>query len=322
MKKREIEKTAKTAKETRMRRLFFRRPDGSLPSGTTVALALALVCAAYFLAGFALSALTSLMLSLWGVTDATYPYAPGWLRLCLTRYALIDISIRFAACSLAAYIACRIAKKTPLPGRNRHLAWGMLIGFFSALFCYAILRLTDSVRTLPGQGASALNEGLYIAAIGSRAWAIETLVGGVFWPNLRKRFSRPMLAFALCVPINALSWLITGAFEPKALLCEVAMALVCCALYERGSFRAAAGFRFAWSVAAYRAFGFSVAGGAGLWIETFPVAKDWLTGGDAGLEAGLLAAALFLLYATALLIRQKRPIAGSNKVKPEDDRIV
>ena len=235
----------------------------------------------------------------WGLSGRTYPYAPGWMRALIASWGSLAAAAQGLLCLGCAALAARFFAKRALQWRGGHFLTGAGIGCLCALAAFALLRLTDSVRSAPSGGTGLFFELSALAAALGSALAPEALIGGLLWPEARGRWNR-WICLAAFVLLDAAMYAIGAPRAVWGWVCLIAQAAACAALYERSSWLAAAGLRAAWHFVAYRLCGFSATGAGGAFLETFPVSRDWLTGGDLGLEGGVCAAALFFL-ATALI---------------------
>jgi len=247
--------------------------------------------------GFAL--LSEALLGAWGVTGKTLPYAPAWLQTAITNYGSLEAIVQGLLGFLSVAFCAKFLRKRALCMRGRHILLGAGIGFGLSAAAFAVLFGTGSVRCMAAGGIYPLSE--LIAALGAiaSAFAPEALLGGFFYPETH---CRPWIAAALFTVLNALLYVLGAVWSLPSIACVLAMSAACAALYMRRSFAAAAALRSFFGIFAHRLFGFSATGAPGLFFETFPVARDWLTGGDLGLESGWLCAALFGLCAAFVWI--------------------
>lgn len=269
---------------------------GRLRTGWALILVLIACVFAQWLGAWGFSALTQKLFALWGVTEKSVSYAPQWLQTAIGCYGSLEAAAQGLCGLAAAWLGARFLLGQRLPGRIRHIFTGAGIGFALSALAFALLRLTDSVRTMPSGGMSPLAEVLsLLGALGS-ALAPEALLGGIVFalaaPHANISLQKGLLfvAFAL---LNALLYALSCPWTPAALASLLCMSAACAMLYARQSWLGAVALRCFWSFSAHRIFGFSSTGLTGMFFETYPVSRDWLTGGDYGLESGWLCALLF-----------------------------
>lgn len=273
-----------------MKRDMFFDADGRLRMGLAAPAAIALYFAAQYIAAAGFGLISGALLKAWGVTAKSLPYAPHWLQTALAGIGSLESVVQGLAGLLAVWFCARFLRKRRLGLRAGHIGTGAGIGFALAAAAFVLLRTTDSVRCMAADRLYPLAE--LFAALGAlgAALAPEALLGGFFAPEMR---GRPWVRALTFMVLNALMYVLGAAWSVPAIACALAMSAACAVLYERLSFAAAAAMRGFFGVFAHRLFGFSAVGAPGMFFETYPVSRDWLTGGDAGLEAGWLCAALF-----------------------------
>lgn len=242
-------------------------------------------------APWAFDALSALLLETWGVTPKALPYAPLWLRTALASYASLR-SLFAGAVSFSAMLLCmRFFAHIPCRVLWRHIALGAGIGICLSAAAFAILVPTGSARVMKSAGIYPLAEFISFAGASFAALSAESLLGGALW-NAAK-LKKIWFKRALFVLLGALMYGLSAPWHLLSLLTVCAMSALCVFLYEKRSFWAAAAVRCFWAFGVHRVFGFSANGTPGIFFETYPVSRDWLTGGDLGLESGLLCAVLF-----------------------------
>lgn len=290
-----------------MGRFSLRDARGRLRMALAAPVMLVSFFCAQYAAAWGLSALFSRLLQLWGVTNKTLPYAPDFLRTIVSCYGSLEMLLQGLAGFGAAALCALFLRKTRFSFRPGHILPGFGIGFGLSAVCFVLLRATDSVRCMAAGETSALAEGLHAAGVFAYALATEALIGG----SLYSRRLRPTLAVPLYAALNCAMYVLSVPFTLPALLGALALSAACSVLYQKRSFWAAAALRGAFSLSAHRLFGFSHTGAPGIFFETFPVSRDWLTGGDLGLESGWLCAVLFAACAALLWIflKNKNDIA-------------
>ena len=258
---------------------------------------------------WAFDALAALLLEIWGVTAKTLLYAPAWLQTALASY----FSLRSLVCGALGYggvlLCARYLYKDRLHVQWRHIALGAGIGICLSALAFAILMPTGSVRTMKAHGVFPLAELFSFAGAAFSALSAESLLGGVLYRASRLR--RPWLKRLVFVLLGALLYGLSASWSFLSILSVFAMSALCASLYEKRSFWASAAVRCFWAFGTHRIFGFSANGTPGIFFETYPVSRDWLTGGDFGLESGLLCAVLFA--AAAFIVQNLIQIPASEE---------
>lgn len=291
---------------SRLRRVFW--CNGRMTTAWFVPLSLLLFFFAQWLGAWALGRISLGLFSVWGVTEKSIVYAHVWLQTAVGCYGSLEAAAQGLLSLLALSLAMRFLRKESLPFRLRHIFCGAGIGFALSGIAFAVLRLSGSVRTMPAAAVSPLGEALTLLGAFFAVLGPEALVGGVLFQTAFSAAEKTAaestrmeivlsLLFAL---LGSLFYLLSCAPTPGAITVCLCMSLACTALYLRRSYLSAAAMRCFWTFSAHRVFGFSASGDAGMFLETYPVSRDWLTGGDLGLESGWLCALLFALAALAI----------------------
>ncbi len=264
-------------------------------------LLVALFFAAQWLGAWLFGLGSQALLNLWGVTQKTLPYAPQWLQTLLSCYGSLEAIAQGLFGFAAAWLGAKYLRKKPIRLQFGHILSGAGIGFGLSAIAFVLLKCTGSVRTMGSGSVGILSEiltllGAFFAVLGP-----EALLGGCFFDHLPKKNPLWLAVFAL---LNALLYILSAYWTPAAIIGALAMSAACALLYWKQSFLAAAALRCAWVFGAHRIFGFSANGAPGIFFETYPVSRDWLTGGAMGLEGGWLYAIL-LCAACAILFFAK-----------------
>lgn len=280
----------------------FSSPNGALRPAISVPLTLCAFFAAQWLGAWGFGQISSLLLSAWGVTDKSLPYAPAWLQTAIASYGALESAAGAIAACFAVLLCAKFLFRRPLRLHCRHILLGSGIGFALSAAAFAVCMLTGSTRCMAAGSVSIAAECITVIGTFFCALAPEALLGGVFFPLLR---GNRWLRIAVFAALNLVMYVLGVYWTAPALLAAAALSAACAALYETKSFWAAAALRCFFSVFAHRLFGFSANGAPSLFFETYPVSRDWLTGGDLGLESGWLCAALFLLAAVLIIRRRK-----------------
>jgi len=280
-----------------MKRNLLRDAQGRLKPALAAPIVLVLYFASRILAGHGFVLLSAGLFRFWGLTDKSLPYAPLWLQICAANLLSLQSAVQSLFGLLCVLLCAKFLRKSPLRIRIRHIYLGAGIGFGLSAAAFVLLFCTGSVRCMPAAGVFPLAEAIVCLDALASAFAAEALLGGFLAPQLRVK---PMARLVLMTAAGALLYVPTAYWTLPSIACVLAMAASCAVLYEKRSFAAAAALRGGFAVFAHRLLGFSAEGAPGIFFETYPVSRDWLTGGDFGLESGWLCAALFAAGAIVL----------------------
>ena len=283
-----------------MSKNFFTGQSGALKNIFAVPAAVIAFFAAQFLGAWAFDSVAALLLELWGVTAKSLPYAPAWLRTCIASYSSLRMAFSGLTAASAVLLCARFLLKKRIFAPWRHIASGAGIGSCLSALAFLILYPTGCVRIMRASGIYPLAELISFAGAAAAAFSAEALLGGFLCSasSIRRSWIKRIAFTALGTVFYGLS----APWSLPALMSVGAMSALCALLYEKRSFWAAASVRCFWAFCAHRVLGFSANGVPGIFFETYPVSRDWLTGGDLGLESGWLCVLLFA--AAALFVHR------------------
>ncbi|NLG24211.1 MAG: CPBP family intramembrane metalloprotease [Clostridiales bacterium] len=298
---------------------WLRRPAARLAlallAGYGAYLAIASGASAFFWGGY------NALIDAWGVTARNAQYAPGWVRGLGEASPSLHAVFQNALVMLALWGLWRAFERRapgagPHGGASRGIfgarrgaaglgEWGMglLLAALLVAAAAALLLLTDTSRLGWRLGAPritwmtlALLPAALMAAMGEELFARGYAMG-----MADKALGRPA-GYAASVAATLLIHA-PGGLTPMAALNVTLMGLLCGRMYERtGAIWMGVGFRLGWTYMAAAVAGFS--GGENAVYEIYAASRYWLSGGDAGLMQGALAA---LLLALALLLLWRAP---------------
>lgn len=274
------------------RRAFVGRDGLRIGWALLTAYAVSLLAAAGFMAG--ISALYEYMLGVWNLTSDNISRAPAWAQALFYNYSSISGILQGALLmGVLAALSRALLGRAPKPGKG-YIRW-MGLGAALAVAGVLLLRLTDSVRwgwslLKPQIGAYTA---LSLCALLLSCAFEEGLWRGIVLPLLQSRL--PSLGAALvCAAFSTLAYAAGGEVPALGLLNSAILAFGCALLSQStGGFVAGAALRFGFYAVSGNIFG--MASQAGAVYETYLVARDYLTGGAAGLGGGLMGTALLLL---------------------------
>lgn len=274
------------------RRAFVGRDGLRIGWALLTAYAVSLLAAAGFMAG--ISALYEYMLGVWNLTSDNISRAPAWAQALFYNYSSISGILQGALLMGVLAALSRALLRRPFKLGAGFFKW-LGIGAALAVAGVLLLRLTDSVRwgwslLKPQIGAYTA---LSLCALLLSCAFEEGLWRGIVLPLLQSRL--PSLGAALvCAAFSTLAYAAGGEVPALGLVNSAILAFGCALLSQStGGFAAGAALRFGFYAVSGNIFG--MASQAGAVYETYLVARDYLTGGAAGLGGGLMGAALLLL---------------------------
>ena len=307
-------------------RKIFLRPEGGLRPAWRAALGILLTLAAYSAVLYGLAALFGALFDVWGLTTANLTRAPRWAQSVVRWhsdfcYALaygagIAVGVLWARRFSVSVQTGKAASETAAAGATAYsrppvsrkpALFAVLLGLLLSGGLGARALATDCMRvespwSAPHFSLSQLSA-LLVLALGRLLG--EMLTKRLCFDALRARSRRRawIVSVALATLLNLRGLSVLGVLN--ALL----MAMVGCALYERGGLLASAALQTIWAAGATLLLGFPGmnASAAAVW-PLYHVSDAWLTGGNAGPMSG---AWFTLLLSAALLILLRQPLVST-----------
>ena len=281
----------------------FRDEAGRWRAGWLLALSLAAYLALSLAVRAGLGAAYTALFDAWRINADNAHLAPAWARLV---YAWHGSSVT-ALAAVAALCLSQLLIRLWSVSQNRPksafggFALAGLTGLLAAAMLAALCLLPDSMRlewplSRPHfDGAQPVL--LLLSLLG--VLAEEVFLRRVLQDGLRGRWGE-----GLATACAAMAFVLVGGWPGSLLgaLNALLLGLVCGWVYARGGLWHTVGFRWGWSVANVFLLGFG--GGSHAVYRLYGVSERWLTGGDAGLTAGLWAT-LALCAALAWLGRER-----------------
>ena len=297
-----------------MRRIFraflrFLRA-GALPLGAAAALGVGFL----FTSGY--HWLTARLFAAWGVTSANLSLAPGWVQFVVQNAAILGAMLLNGAIALLALGLLRL-QTCERPKWGRGLPSGLALGALIAALALLLFRLIDAMRfgyALYRPQFSASTPLLFaycaLAALGaellSRGFALRALL----------RSNRRALAYLVSVLFQVILYGLTEQVSAISLLNCALWGLLAALLYERtGGVACAWGLQFALQALTAGVLGMPPRAPGAL-FELYSGASNWLTGGDAGLNAGIYLTLVFSALIAWYVWTGRRPAkaeAGAKK---------
>ena len=295
-----------------MKRFFkvFFGDEGELKFGWRLAFGVACYMLAFYGVIWGLGAGFGALFAAWGLTNANLAYAPVWARQIVFWHTDFTYMLAYALSLLAAVTFAKVPAKA-LDGkiiRTGALA-GAGLGAVLTLVAFAL----DSMRLEWPLGEPSFSpyhiSALAVLLLGS--FSGEALSKRLVFGPVRMRFGR----FAGFAAVAALSVALSGAWtKPTALVSAALMGITGCALYERGGLFASAAMAAGWT--AWTTWLFAWPNGNAVSVyRMYMVSDPWLTGGNAGANAGLGAVIGWMIIAAFLLRGELR--GGIARIKKE-----
>lgn len=244
----------------------------------------------------------------WGLTSDNLAYVPMFARQIVYWHTDFTYILAYAACIL---VSALVAKNWSKPAANdaRLAGIGALAGFGSGALLSTAALLVDSMRLERPLGeislSPALISGLIVVLLGCICG--EMLSKRLIFDPVRQRYGR-WVAYAATAIVA-----IFADLTPMGALNGILMALIGCVFYERGGMLASAALRAGWMIWTNLVFAWPGSGSASMY-RMYTVSEIWLTGGNAGAEAGFGCTLLWMIIAVILLRKDvKRLMNRMNK---------
>ena len=242
------------------------------------------------------SAIFGALFEAWNLTNENLIYAPGWARQIVLWHTDATYALAYcASASAALLLAKRWNKERKSSGKEIGRATLMGVGLGALLTAIALG--FDSMRLEASLGElsifSSTFSALAVLMLGSLCG--ETLTKLLVFDAVRERLGRVWGYAAVAI----LSVLLAGMWtNPVGLINALLLGIVGCAVYERGGLFASAALSAGWS--AWTTWLFAWPGTGASVYRMYTVSDAWLTGGNAGANAGLGATVGWIIIATLL----------------------
>lgn len=274
---------------------------GLLRIGWRLALGIGVYAAVLYGVIGILSLIFGKLFEAWGVTNANLVYAPRWAQWIVAAHADAIYLAAYAAALLGGMV---LAKRWTAPRKNaaKVTARGALVGMVPGMALTAVVFLLDSMRlesalTEPAMGF-AQGSALAVLLLGSLSG--EMLTKRLVFDPVQHRFGR-WSGYAAAV-LTAVMLSVSRVY-PVGLITAALMGIAGCAMYERGGLMASAAMAAGWSAWTGWLFAWPKNGSACVY-RMYTVSDVWLTGGNAGAEAGFGAVVLWMIIAAILLRKE------------------
>ena len=269
--------------------------DDGLRAGWKMARDVAAYLAVFYGVIFGLAALFSALFGAWGLTTDNLRRAPAWAQQVVVWHTDFSYAAAYALSGLVGVLLTRRRVRS----RSRGAWSGAGLGLLIAALLTAIALCFDCTRMERPLSEPNLSA---VQLVSAAVLILGKLSGEILTKRiLFDRSRRRAVGYALvCVA----TFLLMGAWTGVAVAVNaVLMAIVGCALYERGGLAASTGFQ----CAMYLWFGM-IFGWPGMTVSVSPVyalyhiSDAWLTGGASGALNGW-GMAVVLTAAAAVLLR-------------------
>jgi hypothetical protein len=293
-----------------MKKLILDDP-GAPRRGVALLASLGALMLAAWLAPFALSAWMEGLFSIWNVTAENVARAPQWIQWLYAVWPLLISFVQGAAVWALALILARVFRA------DLRLRGGFFPGLAAsaaltlaavALFCALdVMRFGYALTQPQMSGLSAL----LLAAAAAQA------AGAVFATGLIGAIASGWSRAASLAAAAIFYALFFGKWTPLGLINGALFGLGLELMREKsGGVAPAAGFLMGFSALTTALIGFP-ARQIGAVYEFYPVSKPWLTGGDAGVWAGLFmtVALIGAILALALPIQKTKAAPPGRRAK-------
>lgn len=281
-----------------MKRFFgvFLNDEGRLKSGWRLAVGFSAYALAFYGVLWLANAVFGALFSAWGLTDTNLTYAPVWAQQIVLwhtdfTYALAYGLSLLAACALTGSNRRKVAPENIVASALMGAGVGAMLtllafGFDSMRLEWPLCEASFSLRHVSA---------LVILLLGSLSG--EALTKWLAYETMRKRYGRG----AGYAAVIALSMLLSGAWSsPLGIVNAALLGIVGCAVYERGGMMASAALTAGWSAWTTWLFAWPDGGAVSVY-RMYTVSEAWLTGGNAGADAGVGAMIGWMIIAAILL---------------------
>lgn len=277
---------------------IFLNERGELRTGWQIALGLAAGFGTLFGVELLLGFLFGRLFEVWGLTNENLAYAPLYAQRIVFWHTDFTYALAYGLSILVSVLLAR-RRTQPVANNGRMVGIGALSGAVCGAVLTAVALVFDSMRLeWPlGEAQFSLKWISGIAVLLLACVSSEVMGKRLIFDPMRQRFGR-IAGFAAAGIFAALSGLTL-----PGMLNGMLFGLIGCVLYERGGIYASAALRTGWMVWTHTVFAWPESGSVSLY-RLYTVSDAWMTGGNAGADAGLGCTVILIILAS-ILLRQK-----------------
>ncbi len=276
-------------------RWAFFSPAGRVRTGWALALGLALYLAWNYGSSLGLASCFSALFGQWGITAQNLSLAPAWARLVVNLSgSLVSLAVNLGTVALSALLLRGLLKERLFHGfQGKGFGQGAAAGAVMTLLAAGLFLVLDSMRVEAPLSSARLSwEMALLLPVHLAASCAEEAFHRTFvLRTVRRALPEKSWAGVAAAAVSALILLLTSGSLRTGILGLVnlwLMGFLCALLSLKGCGDVSLGLRFAWSycvVAVVNFPGGNIA--TAPLLKLYHVSEAWLTGGGAGLIAGL-----------------------------------
>lgn len=281
-------------------RRIFKNGQGELRFGWRMAIGIAAGAGTLFGVRLLLGYAFGVLFKVWGLTADNLIYAPYFARQITVWHA--DFTY-IAAYTSSILIGVWLAKRwtQPAPNDSRMIVFAAIAGAACGGALTFIALVFDSMRLEWPLGEPSFSpkliSGIVVLILG--CLCNEVLGKRLVFDPLRERFGR-LAAYLAAVACSVFA-------DPtlQEMPNSILLGLIGCLVYERGGLLASAALQAGWMIWTNLVFAWPDAGSACIY-RMYEVSESWLTGGNAGAEAGIGCTVFWIIIAAILLRKELR----------------